>query len=103
MSRGCCLQVSNPSLDDGISGAIGELVPAIHGAHGYLGELVLHLLNQAQKLLSRKTLAVKDFRADSDCADNVFIAGHRLFQSIEVVVEGISVVGPSRMYGLATR
>jgi hypothetical protein len=89
-----CSQVCNASLDDGIRSAIGKLVPAVHGTDGDLGELVLDLVDALQKLLSSDVSAVQALGADSDGLNDVFVSGDGVLEGVEVLVEGLVVVGP---------
>jgi hypothetical protein len=90
-----CSQVCNASLDDGIRSAISELVPAVHGTDGDARELVLDLVDALQKLLDSDVSAVQALGADGDGLNDVFVSGDGILEGVEVLVEGLIVVGPA--------
>lgn len=81
--------------DDTVVRAVGELVPAVHRSDSHLGELIHHLDDSLLELGRGEASAVEDLGTDGDTLDDVLVTVDVLLQDVEVLVEGVIIVGPA--------
>lgn len=70
----CNLQQFDASADDGVSGAISVLVPAVGSTNQSVGKHLLNLIDLLEQLLAGEVAAVQRFRPDGDGIDSIFVA-----------------------------
>lgn len=80
--------------DNSIGGTILELVPGISSADLEAWKGLLRLLDELHELGAGEGLAVQGLGADGDGVDGVLVLWGVLLEGVEVLGEGLLVVGP---------
>lgn len=99
-----CVDEDNISrAEDGVGGAVSELVPAVGGSDlDALRKSLLDSLDLALELLAREVAAVERLGADGDGVDDVLELVGDLLDGVQVVVEGFLDIGPVQKRLVAT-
>lgn len=83
------------SADDGITGAVGELVPGVGGSDlDALRQLALHSADLVRQLGAGEVAAIKGLGTDSDGIDGVGVAAGDIGDGLEVLLERVLNIGP---------
>jgi hypothetical protein len=82
------------ALDEGVSGAVGILVPAVRGADKSARQRFAYIVDLLEELLASEVAAVKRLRTDGNGVDLVLVLGHVGGESLLVRGKALLSIGP---------